>query len=105
MDRFSFQEAVLADYIQVLQSYSREELLSELLDVKYGQLEKLSDEALLVELNEQRKKQRKETSNMLILKNILAQGIGISLEYFLILLTLLSNLGFSLISRSRIMMP
>jgi len=58
MDRFSFQEAVLADYIQVLQSYSREELLSELLDVKYGQLEKLSDEALLVELNEQRKKQR-----------------------------------------------
>ena len=58
MDRLSFQEAVLADYIQVLQSYSREELLSELLDVKYGQLEKLSDEALLVELNEQRKKQR-----------------------------------------------
>ncbi len=56
MDRFSFQEAVLADYIQVLQSYSKEELLSELLDVKYDQLEKLSDEALLVELNEQRKK-------------------------------------------------
>lgn len=58
MDRFSFQEAVLADYIQVVSTYSREKLLNELLDVKYDQLEKLSDEALLVELNEQRKKQR-----------------------------------------------
>jgi hypothetical protein len=58
MDRFSFQEAVLAEYIAVLRSYSREELLNELLDVKYEQLEKLSDEALIVELNVQRRKQK-----------------------------------------------
>ena len=58
MDRFSFQETVLAEYISTLRTYSREELVNELLDVKCDQLEKLSDEALLVELNEQRKKQR-----------------------------------------------
>lgn len=58
MDRFSFQEAVLAEYITVLRSYSREELLNELLDVKYDQLEKLSDDALIVELNFQRRKQK-----------------------------------------------
>lgn len=58
MDRFSFQEAVLAEYINVLRSYSHEELLNELLDVKYDQLEKLSDEALIVELNVQRRKQK-----------------------------------------------
>lgn len=57
MDRFSFQEAVLAEYIGTLKSYSRDELVSELIDVKFGQLEKLSDEALIVELNVQRRKQ------------------------------------------------
>lgn len=57
MDRFSFQEAVLAEYIGILQSYSRDELVNELLDMKYDQLEKLSDEALIVELNVQRRKQ------------------------------------------------
>ena len=57
MDRFSFQEAVLAEYINVLKSYSHDELLNELLDVKFYQLEQLSDEALIVELNVQRRKQ------------------------------------------------
>ena len=57
MDRFSFQEAVLADYIQVVSTYSRDELLSELLDVKSGQLELLTDDQLLTELNVQRRKQ------------------------------------------------
>lgn len=58
MDRFSFQEAVLADYIQVVSTFSRDELLSELLDVKSGQLEQLSDDALLKELHVQRRKQK-----------------------------------------------
>ena len=57
MDRFSFQEAVLAEYIAGLQSRSRNELVNELVDLKFGQLEKLSDEALIVELNVQRRKQ------------------------------------------------
>jgi hypothetical protein len=57
MDRFSFQEAVLAEYISVLRSCSREELVNELVDLKFSQLEKLSDEALIVELNVQRRKQ------------------------------------------------
>ncbi len=58
MDRFSFQEAVLAEYISILRSCSREELVNELVDLKFGQLEKLSDEALIVELNVQRRKQK-----------------------------------------------
>ncbi len=58
MDRFSFQEAVLADYIQVVSTYSREELLSELLDVKSNQLEQLPDDELIVQLNVQRRKQK-----------------------------------------------
>ena len=57
MDRFSFQEAVLAEYISALRTYSRDELVNELLDLKHDQLEKLSDEALIVELNVQRQKQ------------------------------------------------
>lgn len=57
MDRFSFQEAVLAEYIDGLQSRSRNELVNELVDFKFSQLEKLSDEALIVELNVQRRKQ------------------------------------------------
>lgn len=57
MDRFSFQEAVLAEYIASLQSRSRNELVNELVDLKFSQLEKLSDEALIVELNVQRRKQ------------------------------------------------
>ena len=56
MDRISFQEAVIAEYIGALKSYSREELVSELIEVKFCQLEKLSDEALIVELNVQRRK-------------------------------------------------
>jgi hypothetical protein len=56
MDRLSFQEAVLAEYVIKLRSYSRAELVSELLDQKYGQLEKLSDEALIYEMNVQRRK-------------------------------------------------
>ena len=58
MDRFSFQEAVLADYIQVVSTYTREELLSELLDVKSGQLEQLPDDELIVQCNVQRRKQK-----------------------------------------------
>lgn len=58
MDRFSFQEAVLAEYIQVLSKYSKDELFNELLDMKYDQLEQLSDEALIVELDVQRRKQK-----------------------------------------------
>jgi hypothetical protein len=58
MDRISFQEAVIAEYINALKSYSRDELVNELIDVKFGQLEGLSDEALIVELNVQRRKQR-----------------------------------------------
>lgn len=58
MDRFSFQEAVLAEYIQVLSKYSKDELFNELLDMKYDQLERLSDEALIVELDVQRRKQK-----------------------------------------------
>ncbi len=57
MDRFSFQEAVLADYIQVVSLYTREELLNELLDVKYSQLEQLPDDELIVQFNVQRRKQ------------------------------------------------
>lgn len=57
MDRLSFQEAVLADYIQVVSSYTREELLNELLDVKYSQLEQLPDDELIVQFNVQRRKQ------------------------------------------------
>lgn len=57
MDRFSFQEAVLADYIQVVSLYTREELLNELLDVKYAQLEQLPDDELIVQFNVQRRKQ------------------------------------------------
>ena len=57
MDRFSFQEAVLAEYIGGLQSRSRSELVNELVDLKFSQLEKLSDEALIGELNVQRRKQ------------------------------------------------
>lgn len=64
MDRLSFQEAILAEYIGTLKSYSRDELVSELIDVKYGQLEKLSDEALIVELNVQRRKQEPEVCNL-----------------------------------------
>lgn len=56
MDRFSFQEAVLAEYIQVVSSYTREELLSELLDVKYNQLEQLPDDELIDQFNVQRRK-------------------------------------------------
>ena len=58
MDRFSFQEAVLADYIQVVSTYSRKELLSELLDVKSNQLEQLPDDELIVQCNVQRRKQK-----------------------------------------------
>ena len=58
MDRFSFQEAVIAEYIEIMKSCSRDELVNELIDVKFDQLEKLSDEALIVELNVQRRKQR-----------------------------------------------
>jgi hypothetical protein len=58
MDRFSFQEAVLAEYIQVVNSYTREELLSELLDVKYNQLEQLPDDELIDQFNVQRRKQK-----------------------------------------------
>lgn len=57
MDRFSFQEAVLAEYISDLQSRSRSELVNELVDLKFSQLEALSDEALIGELNVQRRKQ------------------------------------------------
>lgn len=56
MDRISFQEAVIAEYIGALKIYSREELVNELIEVKFGQLEKLSDEALIYELNVQRRK-------------------------------------------------
>ena len=58
MDRTSFEEAIIAEYIGALKSYSREELVSELIEVKFGQLEKLSDEALIIEMNVQRRKQR-----------------------------------------------
>jgi len=57
MDRFSFQEAVIAEYIAALKLRSREELVNELIDVKFDQIEKLSDEELIVELNDQRRKQ------------------------------------------------
>ncbi len=56
MDRFSFQEAVLAEYIGGLQLRSRSELVNELVDLKFSQLEALSDEALIEELNVQRRK-------------------------------------------------
>jgi len=56
MDRISYQEAVIAEYIGALKTYSREELVNELIEVKFGQLEKLSDEALIYELNVQRRK-------------------------------------------------
>lgn len=56
MDRISFQEAVIAEYIGKLKLYSREELVSELIEVKFCQLERLSDEALIVEMNVQRRK-------------------------------------------------
>lgn len=58
MDRLSFQEAILADYIQSISSLTRDQLLNELLDVKLKQLETLPDQKLTVELNEQRIKQR-----------------------------------------------
>ena len=57
MDRFDFQEAVLAEYIQLVSLYSREELLSELLDVKLVQLTHFSDDELVNELHVQRRKQ------------------------------------------------
>lgn len=58
MDRLNFQEAVLADYIQVVSSYTREQLLSELLDVKCDQLQQLPDDELIIQCNVQRRKQK-----------------------------------------------
>jgi len=56
MDKSTFQEAILADYIRKIKSLSGEKLINELIQHKWTELESLSVEELSVEANEQRRK-------------------------------------------------
>jgi hypothetical protein len=47
MDSMSFREALLADYISKIQGMTREELLQEVIDLKYRVLESCSDAELI----------------------------------------------------------
>jgi hypothetical protein len=47
MDSMSFREALLADYIAKVQCMTREELLQEVIDLKYRVLESCSDTDLI----------------------------------------------------------
>ncbi len=47
MDRTTFIEMILADYIERVKHLSREELLNELLDLKYRVLESSSDDEVI----------------------------------------------------------
>ena len=52
MDRISFREAVLADYILKAENWDREKLLQETISLKSLLLESQTDSEIITEINE-----------------------------------------------------
>ena len=57
MDKTSFREAILADYIMEAESWPRKKLIQELIRIKFHELESATDNEVLVKLYEQRTRQ------------------------------------------------
>lgn len=56
MDKVSFREAILADFIMEVESWSRERLLQELISMKHSELESATDGEVITKLHEDRSK-------------------------------------------------
>ncbi|MFA6376743.1 MAG: hypothetical protein WCX69_05065 [Candidatus Paceibacterota bacterium] len=54
MDRTSFREAVLADYILKAENWDREKLLQETISLKCLLLESQTDSEIITEINEEK---------------------------------------------------
>jgi hypothetical protein len=52
MDKTSFREAALADYILKAENWDREKLLQETISLKYLLLESQTDSEIITEINE-----------------------------------------------------
>ena len=57
MDKVSFREAILADFIRKVESWPRKRLLQELINLKYSELESATDGEVIAKLYEDRRKQ------------------------------------------------
>lgn len=55
MEKITFIESLLADYILKIESWSKEKLINELIEIKFRELESVANIDTLKKMNEKRK--------------------------------------------------